>query len=316
VRPSEELSNTFRTQDPGSLLKYDHFTITKYLSWYIERYPADPRYYVADKYGGWYRLVEDYASRDLTEVTDRLVALLGLAGLFARIYGVDLHQYCAGLWRDDLLRGILWREEGAPLIPMQAVTGVRGDVPIAPSWSWASIGRSANIKNISLHNARSYTKRLAEVKDVIMQDFSSSVVPGVTGKLFITAPFCKLTRLYHTNWLDLDAGLTAFERFLSQVIEYESHGLVSKKYFEANNEFAAVQILQQRWGSFLRQEILILELFGNREDTSRTFYRRLGRLTIEWFSGPPKPAEMWSIGEHAFVELRDKPWPLQTVVIV
>ncbi|GKZ16707.1 hypothetical protein AbraIFM66951_000056 [Aspergillus brasiliensis] len=59
----------------------------------------------AGPYMTWYQLLEDYASRDLTYDKDRLPAIGALAEFFhAKLKG----QYCAGLWREDLLFGLLW----------------------------------------------------------------------------------------------------------------------------------------------------------------------------------------------------------------
>ena len=88
-------------------------------------------------HAAWRELVEEYSLRRLTRSTDVLAALDGIAARFetelwhmAPPQGYGLAA--AGLWRDDLPRGLLW-------------TGVRWDralarrrAPVAPTWSWAS----------------------------------------------------------------------------------------------------------------------------------------------------------------------------------
>ncbi|PVH68192.1 HET-domain-containing protein [Cadophora sp. DSE1049] len=77
----------------------------------------------------WHRIVEDYSKRDLTLEKDKFPALSGLAHKVQRITG---GTYIAGLWKEDILRGLLWRS--FDLCRCERVSEYR-----APSWSWASI---------------------------------------------------------------------------------------------------------------------------------------------------------------------------------
>lgn len=75
----------------------------------------------------WYKVVisEEYADRIATLVTDRLVAVSGLARHLATAAKC---RYLAGLWEVSILEGLLWR----PTIHK------KHNVYCAPSWSWAS----------------------------------------------------------------------------------------------------------------------------------------------------------------------------------
>lgn len=75
----------------------------------------------------WYDVVisRHYASRTATRVTDRLIAVAGLARHAATAIK---SRYLAGLWEVSILKGLLWR----PL------TFRKHKVYCAPSWSWAS----------------------------------------------------------------------------------------------------------------------------------------------------------------------------------
>ncbi|PVH67961.1 HET-domain-containing protein, partial [Cadophora sp. DSE1049] len=81
------------------------------------------------RYLQWYSITRNYSARKLTFASDVLPALVGLATEFNR-HLTD--QYVAGLWRRDLLRGLLWTvqdpERADEAKPYRA-----------PSWSWASI---------------------------------------------------------------------------------------------------------------------------------------------------------------------------------
>ncbi|KAF4628878.1 hypothetical protein G7Y89_g9277 [Cudoniella acicularis] len=53
----------------------------------------------------WYSLLEDFMSRATTNHADRLPALSGIAREIARLTG---YRYVAGLWKEDIVAGLLW----------------------------------------------------------------------------------------------------------------------------------------------------------------------------------------------------------------
>jgi hypothetical protein len=56
-------------------------------------------------YSEWYRIVLEYSQRGLTYPKDKLPALSGVAQKLADYLG---DRYLAGLWREDLYRGMMW----------------------------------------------------------------------------------------------------------------------------------------------------------------------------------------------------------------
>ncbi|KAK4182103.1 heterokaryon incompatibility protein-domain-containing protein [Podospora australis] len=109
------------------------------------RFPVDPRttYTEAikipvmqlnneqDRVRYWERIVKNYSSLGITNITDRLPALSGIAVNF---HQVSKSQYVAGLWVDQLPQALAWYirafEEDRPSM----------EEYVAPSWSWASAG--------------------------------------------------------------------------------------------------------------------------------------------------------------------------------
>jgi len=81
-----------------------------------------------DFYACWYRTVAEYTSRNLTYEEDRLSAVAGIAKRFGMAVNDNYH---AGLWRHDMILGLLWR---ASVDVTRKARSAR-----APSWSWASI---------------------------------------------------------------------------------------------------------------------------------------------------------------------------------
>jgi hypothetical protein len=103
-------------------------------------------------YGRWYALIAAYSKRALTKEDDRLPALGGIAVRFQKVTKSD---YLAGLWKDDIIRGLLWcRKNAGPRspIPQQKKKRLAKEIEIGssqresnsshevPSWSWAAIG--------------------------------------------------------------------------------------------------------------------------------------------------------------------------------
>jgi hypothetical protein len=54
----------------------------------------------------WYRIIEEYTSRDLTFPRDRLPAISGVASEFKK---ATCFQYNYGIWRQDIHSGLAWR---------------------------------------------------------------------------------------------------------------------------------------------------------------------------------------------------------------
>lgn len=84
-------------------------------------------------YETWYKKVSDYSNRRLSYQTDKLVAIAGIA---KKANEQILDTYAAGLWKKDILHGLLWACCSEASTKLQYK---RNTQYIAPSWSWASI---------------------------------------------------------------------------------------------------------------------------------------------------------------------------------
>ncbi|EMD93600.1 hypothetical protein COCC4DRAFT_191399 [Bipolaris maydis ATCC 48331] len=92
----------------------------------------------------WFKLVEDYSSRNLTKETDKLPALEGLASKF--LAEQNPGKCIFGIWSNHLPSALLWRtfppynnNRDQPVSQFTAFLPRRPQVYRAPSWSWASI---------------------------------------------------------------------------------------------------------------------------------------------------------------------------------
>jgi hypothetical protein len=103
-------------------------------------------------YAFWYELVSSYMLRNLTFLEDRFPAISGIARQVANACG---DHYYAGLWRNDLITGLLWRcnEDSCSASGLLSRCsdgscnvlryGIQGTY-LAPSWSWANCGEAVN----------------------------------------------------------------------------------------------------------------------------------------------------------------------------
>ncbi|KAI1455435.1 HET-domain-containing protein [Annulohypoxylon moriforme] len=99
-------------------------------------------------WNAWYQLLQEYTTRRFTVSTDKLPALAGAAGLFMNANAKKGATYVAGLWKEDLARGLLWCAHYDHM-PGRKVWGVSAVDRIstlskppekrAPSWSWAAL---------------------------------------------------------------------------------------------------------------------------------------------------------------------------------
>lgn len=90
----------------------------------------------------WRRAVEDYSYRRLTQGSDKLPALAGLAAA-VKEYKIPECRYLAGMWEDDFLTSLAWVSLAARRVEESAVgyipSNKRYSDYTAPTWSWAAI---------------------------------------------------------------------------------------------------------------------------------------------------------------------------------
>ena len=82
----------------------------------------------------WLGLVVDFCNRQLTYKDDTFPAISGMA---KEIHSITTDTYCAGIWKSDIHRGLLWSFH-APLDDTEE------ESYLAPSWSWAAKSSTAD----------------------------------------------------------------------------------------------------------------------------------------------------------------------------
>lgn len=121
-------------------------------------------------YNQWYRVVEMYAPLKLTNMTDKLPALAGVA---QQIQSQTHDTYLSGIWESQFVRGLQWCYD-----PPEAMT--RPERPRAPSWSWAALDQRNKNTEDPDHNfnlrATSHSKYVTSVNEPRLLYYS----PGLT----------------------------------------------------------------------------------------------------------------------------------------
>ncbi len=79
----------------------------------------------------WYYICEQYSRRHLSNLSDKLPALSGLATLFRDQFYRE-GQYFAGIWSADLPEALAWNPLSSDNVCFSRISGL-------PSWSWASL---------------------------------------------------------------------------------------------------------------------------------------------------------------------------------
>ncbi|KAK8094943.1 hypothetical protein PG997_001628 [Apiospora hydei] len=127
----------------------------------------------------WYRLVESYTTGQLTFISDRPVAIAGLARTFAHLLQLEQKDYICGLWRPYLVLEMMW----------YTFTSTDRPNPDIPSWSWLSVNGDVWFKTPQV--ATKY-QPVAEVMDVrITASLGDPYGSIVSGPLKIRAPICR-----------------------------------------------------------------------------------------------------------------------------
>ena len=95
----------------------------------------------------WRRLVVLYSEKRITQPSDTLPALAGLAQKWS--FHVKPGKYLAGLWSTDIFKSLLWRVNNAVA---GASRTLQPQKYIAPSWSWASTQQPVTWDRIDLQD--------------------------------------------------------------------------------------------------------------------------------------------------------------------
>lgn len=292
---------------------------------------------IANPYDQWYNILDVFAARSLTVDTDALPAMAGIARAFQ---GLLKDEYCAGLWKKDILCSLFWAR--SPRFPEDRTTArfdpARASNYLAPSWSWASIpgkqlsmGGNWKIRN-DIPDAISVAK-IISVNTTPANDDPFGQLVG--GELVIKGRFCVLENVppvYSTSEefpaLNFpEPSSCASYSFQKQI--YHSLLQINVMVYEfyqqhephPDQHFGAIEII--RWekdpaSHVPGMDFLILESTGREEGE----YKRVSQIGIRKHRIPDKKAvtteqyEGTVLETKAYEEVISGNWKKRTIKIV
>ncbi|KAF1840634.1 HET-domain-containing protein [Cucurbitaria berberidis CBS 394.84] len=113
----------------------------------------------SDLHPYWADIVKSYALRDMTNLSDRLTALSGLAAKYLSASRLD--EYLAGLWANNMAEGLGWRVKQSVKIVSNRVDPVVVSPPW-PSWSWAVLPLQTEIEMTDKSARSSFFQRVED----------------------------------------------------------------------------------------------------------------------------------------------------------
>jgi hypothetical protein len=120
-------------------------------------------------YRYWNTIVAYYSKKLLTNESDRLIALYGIAQSIQKQYTKG--EYVAGLWKEHLLNQLMWTT-------YKNLKKRRPAAYRAPSWSWASVVGKLMFRDILEAEAHDKVARVEEVKVYTVEGKEGQVTGG------------------------------------------------------------------------------------------------------------------------------------------
>ena len=281
-------------------------------------------------YSRWYEIVNDFTGRNLTVGSDVLPALSGIASAFHNL--LDDH-YCAGIWKGDLIRGLLWHRGRIQnhQRPLTATTSRRlAEGHHVPSWSWASIGGGRVFNALAAEKTWQFitVEEIARISKVATTlRFDDPYGQTSDGFLDIVAPFClspELSLYFDSTdkiFSSTPLGTSHLERRLQTEMTIDRFRDEFKQQHKAfpGQSFAVIRLMKHSRSSDSNIEtigeiympeasFLVLETTGKTCEN----YRRVGYFTVSVPMYPDPDDENVVLLE----EMESAKWPWKKVRIV
>ena len=255
----------------------------------------------------WLKWVKEYTTKNMTNDSDKLAALAGIASSVQGRLQWPKEEYLAGLWSQDLAVNLLWALNGP---------GQKIDEYVAPSWSWASVKGEIIFRNFSMTpgERRFMENRVQiEILDAIVEPIGTALGPVKNGHLIIRGALASVTMS------DLDLSTRPNPRFKRLTLNS------TKLIFDWTSGLT-VYLDDDRWctkGSFdhrktylcifwtmrarpaapkpLVSEGLLLEPTG----IERGQYRRIGRFIFFTFEELNSIMKEWELDSQEYIKIYD-----------
>jgi hypothetical protein len=215
-------------------------------------------------YDLWANVVSAYTKCELTQPTDKLIAISGLAQEFKALTG---DKYLAGLWRRYLPHHLLWFIENPMPFPTSPAQSKKY---CAPSWSWAStVGEVMDHPVTSLPSEQIHV----EIVDVQVDTITSDTTGECTGGYLKLRCLLKPLRW---KWIEEDELYSLFleEEQLDFSIAFPDR----RDYVTSNVIFCLPVQIFEVYEDEPRLYGLILEMVEQKSNT----FRRVGQFKVDY----------------------------------
>jgi hypothetical protein len=290
-------------------------------------------YDIADPYDKWNNIAEQFMCRSLTKDFDALPALSGLARVFQHVLN---DEYCAGLWKKDILSTLMWNR--SPRYPADLSTRfdlARPSDYLAPSWSWTSIlGKQSSMSNSWQTREALQVSAHSVTKIVSLRTFPKDEDPfgQVTGgELVLHTRFGKIEHLppvysiEHEFYNDTPRSVTgsAFQELVytnMRVVDSMVYEFFQKHSPCENQEFGAVELV--RWEQAPGSRVPGIDLLLVESTGQGSSYRRIAQLSLRKSPVPHEDdvsADLYRgtlLENNAYDEVVKASWKKRTITLV
>lgn len=150
----------------------------------------------------WQCIATDYSARSLTESSDKLPALAGIARRFHELSG---DQYLAGLWKKSILDDLLWAHQSIDIYRTYAQRQTSDSTTAfivtppgrpaqyrAPSWSWAAVDGAVRWPLAEKNRTGKYYAKALELECKVMHKSLDVFGEVVDGYVTLKGPLWKI----------------------------------------------------------------------------------------------------------------------------
>jgi hypothetical protein len=258
----------------------------------------------ASLFRNWGGIIGSYSRGSLTVPTDKLVAISGIARLFASNFGIT---YLAGLWKEDLLPQLLWYIDHEDRCQERRNTAAR-----APTWSWAATDSQVGLPSSITMGSH---ETLATVTEVVVNASPDPFVDFKDGFVRIQTPMFSQGSVVELQEMEIMTkfaakvlGKNLTESFV--YLDYQDHDL--------NNEVFFLPILSAKEeGYFAELWGLVLQTHTSADFKRVGAFRVYRYENIDAFQSALKEAA--SLEPHRFerfTEVEEDGSPIYTITII
>ncbi|KAF1998634.1 HET-domain-containing protein [Amniculicola lignicola CBS 123094] len=253
-------------------------------------------------YDLWREIIMQYSTRRLTNATDTLPALSGLADDFHHITGDD---YIAGMWLGDFMRSLCYT------LILEKDPSSEAQEYLAPSWSWAAL-HGYQVTFYGGDSEATHFNPIARIIDmkVVTPEGGDPFSKVIDGYLILKAPFLTVDDPYQI--ISEDTKNPGFmDRIQSDITK--SHEWKHKHIPHKGQCFALAKVASYKtWQIEETGMMLFLETCEENGDT----WRRVGFVSVRMYDNATNIQEEERFEVMRAQEWKTGPWVKRTICVI